>query len=107
MTTPPSRRAEPELVLLRKHAEQLAHGRGERATTGHLLAAIASKEGDAANLLKERRLDTDMLLKAARVATDDGGDAVQRAVHRAKDFAARSPTRETREPGALHLLFAL
>jgi ATP-dependent Clp protease ATP-binding subunit ClpC len=96
--------AEGEVVALRRLAEEMAKGRGERATTGHLLAAIASNTGGAAQLLRERRLDADVLLKAARVLVDDHTDAVSRAVQRARDLAARSPTREA---SAIHLLFAL
>jgi ATP-dependent Clp protease ATP-binding subunit ClpC len=95
---------EPELAALRRLAEDLAKSRNERVTTGHLLAAIASQTGAAADLLKERRLDAEMLLKAARVLTDDDADAVSRAMQRTREFAARSATREA---GALHLLFAL
>ena len=97
-------RSETEVVALRRLAEELARGRRERVTTGHLLAAIASKPGSAADLLKERRLDDEVLLRAARVLTDDADDAVSRALQRARELAARSPTREA---GALHLLFAL
>ena len=82
---------ESDLVALRKVAEEMAKGRGERVTTGHLLAAIASKSGGAADLLKERRLDAEVLLKAARILTDDHADAVARAVQRARELAARSP----------------
>ncbi len=95
---------EPELVALRKLAEDLAGRRGERVTTGHLLAAIASKPSTAADLLRDRRLDAEVLLKAARVVLDDQADAIARAVQRAREFAARSGARE---PGAVHLLFAL
>jgi ATP-dependent Clp protease ATP-binding subunit ClpC len=95
---------EPELASLRKLAENMAKGRSERPTTGHLLAAIASNPGGAAELLRERRLDADVLLKAARVLTDDHTDAVSRAMQRAREIAARSPMRE---PNAMHLLFAL
>jgi ATP-dependent Clp protease ATP-binding subunit ClpC len=82
----------------------MAKGRSERPTTGHLLAAIASRPGGAADLLRERRLDAEVLLKAARVLTDDHTDAVSRAMQRARELAARSPSRE---PNAVHLLFAL
>jgi ATP-dependent Clp protease ATP-binding subunit ClpC len=95
---------ESELATLRKIAEDLAKGRGERVTTGHLLAAIASNAGSAAELLKERRLDADVLLKAARVLTDDHTDAVSRAFQRTRELAARSPSRDA---GGIHLLFAL
>src|SRR5215472_13130386 len=95
---------ESELTALRKLAEDMAKGRSERPTTGHLLAAIASKSGGAADLLRERRLDAEVLLKAARVLTDDHTDAVSRAMQRARELAARSPSREA---NAVHLLFAL
>ncbi|MGO8992584.1 MAG: Clp protease N-terminal domain-containing protein, partial [Polyangiaceae bacterium] len=95
---------ESEVALLRRLADDLAKRRGERATTGHLLAAIASKPSNASDLLKERRLDAEVLLKAARVVTDDARDAIVRAVQRAVDFAARA---QAKEPGAVHLLFAL
>jgi ATP-dependent Clp protease ATP-binding subunit ClpC len=95
---------ETELATLRKLAEDLAKARGERVTTGHLLAAIASNSGGAAELLKERRLDAEVLLKAARVLTDDHPDAVTRAFQRTRDLAARSPSRDAT---GIHLLFAL
>jgi ATP-dependent Clp protease ATP-binding subunit ClpC len=93
-----------ELTAVCKLAEEMAKGRGERVTTGHLLAAIASSSGVAADLLNERRLDPEVLLKAARVLTDDHADAVSRAMQRARELAARSPTRDA---AAIHLLFAL
>lgn len=95
---------EPDLAALRRFAEEMARGRGERATTGHLLAAIAADRGSAAELLRERRLDSEVLLKAARVLGDDHSDAISRAVQRARELAARSPSRGA---GAIHLLFAL
>jgi ATP-dependent Clp protease ATP-binding subunit ClpC len=95
---------ETELAALRKIAEDLAKGRGERVSTGHLLAAIASNAGGAAELLRERRLDAEVLLKAARVLTDDHADAVPRAFQRTRELAARSPSRDAT---GIHLLFAL
>jgi ATP-dependent Clp protease ATP-binding subunit ClpC len=95
---------ESELATLRKVAEDLAKGRGERVTTGHLLAAIATSTGGAAELLRERRLDAEVLLKAARVLTDDHADAVSRAMQRTRELAARSPSRDA---SGIHLLFAL
>ncbi|HZU82371.1 MAG TPA: hypothetical protein VE987_05625, partial [Polyangiaceae bacterium] len=56
-----------ELTAVCKMAEEMAKGRGERVTTGHLLAAIAASSGAAAELLVERRLGAEVLLKAARV----------------------------------------
>ncbi len=95
---------ESEVALLRRLAEDLAKRRGEQATTGHLLAAIASKPSPAAELLRERRLDAEVLLKAARVVTDDARDGLSRAMQRAIEFASRS---QARDAGAVHLLFAL
>ncbi len=101
---------EPELVALRKLAEDLASRRKERLSTCHLLAAIAARPSSAGDLLAEKRLGTEVLLKAARVLLDDEKDAVARAVQRARELAARIPSgeRDARlEPIALHLLFAL
>ncbi len=97
-------RSEAELLALRKLAEQLAQRRNERTTTGHLLAAIASGPSMAADLLHERRLDEDVLLRAARVLVDDQPDAINRSVQRAREFCSRA---QATQPGALHLLFAL
>ena len=93
-----------DLAALRKLADEMARGRSERVTTGHVLAAIASTSGSAADLLKERRLDAEVLLKAARILGDDDENAVARALQRARELAARSPTREAT---AIHLLFSL
>ncbi|MEO6575350.1 MAG: Clp protease N-terminal domain-containing protein, partial [Polyangiaceae bacterium] len=93
------------MLFVRKLAEELAQRKNERTTTGHLLAAIASRPSVAADLLKERRLDVEVLLKAARVVVqDDASDAILRAIQHAREFAARSAIREA---GSLHLLFAL
>ncbi|HEX8792596.1 MAG TPA: ATP-dependent Clp protease ATP-binding subunit [Polyangiaceae bacterium] len=93
-----------DLAGLRKLAEEMAKARNERPTTGHLLAAIASTSGGAADLLKKRHLEPEMLLKAARFFEDDDGKAVGRALQRARELAARSPMRD---PSAIHLLYAL
>src|SRR5579864_2986945 len=81
---------EQELVALRKLAEDLASQRGQKPTTTHLLAALASGRDDAAQLLLERRLDPDVLLRAARVTLDDAADAIGRAVQRARELAGRA-----------------
>src|SRR4029079_9734396 len=65
-------RKEHELVHLRRLAEELASGRKERVTSAHLLAAIASRESPASELLAERSLSAERLLRAARASTDDG-----------------------------------
>jgi ATP-dependent Clp protease ATP-binding subunit ClpA len=85
-------------------AEELAHSRKERTTSGHLLAAIVSHPSQAAELLLERKLGADVLLKAARATTDEEPDPLARAVQRAREIAARTGTSS---PGAIHLLLAL
>jgi ATP-dependent Clp protease ATP-binding subunit ClpC len=95
---------EPDLLVLRRLAEELAHGRKERTTSGHLLAAIVSHPSQAAELLLERRLGADVLLKAARATTDEELEPLTRAVQRARELAARMGTAS---PGPIHLLLAL
>jgi ATP-dependent Clp protease ATP-binding subunit ClpC len=95
---------EPDLLVLRRLAEELAQSRKERATSSHLLAAIVSHPSQAAELLLERKLGADILLKAARATTDEEPDPLARAVQRARELAARMGTVG---PGALHLLLAL
>lgn len=102
--TLPDLRTEPELVALRRIAEHLAATRRERVTTAHLLAAIASETSVASELLAERRLNAEQLLRAARTASDDEQDALHRAEQRARDLASRM---RGPEPSALHLLVAL
>jgi ATP-dependent Clp protease ATP-binding subunit ClpC len=99
-----SARVESELLALRKLAEELAHGRKERVTSAHLLAAIAARPGLAADLLRSRKLGQESLLRAARAATDEIEDPVRRAIGRAREAAARMGGAE---PTALHLLWAL
>ena len=97
-------RKEPELVALRKLAEQLAGARKERVTSAHLIAAIASRESPAADLLAERALNGERLLRAARASTDDEADPLRRAVERAREIGARMGAPE---PVGVHLLIAL
>jgi ATP-dependent Clp protease ATP-binding subunit ClpC len=97
-------RSEPDLLGLRKLAEELAKSRKERLTSGHLLAAIASRPSPAQELLLDRKLGADTLLKAARATTDEEPDPVVRAVQRARELAARMGCSV---PGSLHLLLSL
>ncbi|UQA60358.1 AAA family ATPase [Polyangium aurulentum] len=97
-------RSQAELVILRKLAQDLAAARKERPTSVHLLAAIASREGQAGELLRERRLDADALLKAGRSFDEDTPDPLARAAVAARELGKRAPLGE---PNALHLLLAL
>ncbi|WP_437656269.1 AAA family ATPase [Sorangium sp. So ce1182] len=101
MTSP---RSHAELVTLRKLAQDLAAQRKERLSSVHLLAAIALRGGPAADLLRDRRLDDEALLKATRSVDDEGPDPIGRAMGGARDVAKRATAKE---PAALHLLLAL
>jgi len=101
MTSP---RSHAELVTLRKLAQDLATRRKERLSSVHLLAAIASKDGPAGDLLRDRRLDEEAVLKASRSVDDEGPDPIGRAMGAAREVAKRATTKE---PSALHLLLAL
>jgi ATP-dependent Clp protease ATP-binding subunit ClpC len=96
--------SERELSALRKLAEELAQSRKETATSAHLLAAVASKPGAASDLLTDRQLTVQGLLRAARSAAEDKSDPIARALDRARHVAVRMGAQE---PAALHLLLAL
>ncbi len=97
-------RPQPQLIALKKLAEELAGTRKERVTSAHLLAAIASRDSAARDLLRDRQLTAEQLLRAARASTDDIPDPIKRAHARARDVASRMGAREA---GAEHLLVAL
>ncbi len=97
---------DPDLGELRRIAEETARERGQKPTTTHLLAAIASGRDDAAQLLLERRLDPEVILRAARVTTDDAVDGVARAIQKAREVAGRTGAGRT-DARSIHVLFAL
>jgi ATP-dependent Clp protease ATP-binding subunit ClpC len=97
-------RSQAELVTLRKHAQEIAAIRNERMTTVHLLAAIAAGAGPAADMLRDRRLDEEALLKASRSFDDEGPDPIGRVFAASRQVGTRAPTAE---PTSLHLLLAL
>jgi ATP-dependent Clp protease ATP-binding subunit ClpC len=99
-----SARIQPELVALRKLAEELAGRRRERVTSAHLLAAIASRPGAVADLLEERKLGPETLLRAARASSDELENPLKWALTRAREVASRMGAPD---PGAAHLLVAL
>jgi ATP-dependent Clp protease ATP-binding subunit ClpC len=106
-----SARSQAEIVTLRKLAQQIADGRKERMTTVHLLAAIASGETPAAELLRDRKLDVDVLLKASRSFDDEGADPISRVFAAARSLSVRvdprTGARPQTEPASVHLLLAL
>jgi ATP-dependent Clp protease ATP-binding subunit ClpC len=82
--------AETDLVRLRKLARETARGRGEQATTVHLLAAVWELGGPARELLDARKLDAAALLKAARSFDEEIGDALGEALGAARVVARRA-----------------
>lgn len=97
-------RSNAEMSALRKLAQELAAQRKERVSSVHLLAVLASEAGSAGELLRDRRLDRDGLLKACRSYDDEGADAIGKAIAAAREIARRSVSGETT---ALHVLLAL
>ncbi|HVY31175.1 MAG TPA: ATP-dependent Clp protease ATP-binding subunit [Polyangiaceae bacterium] len=97
--------SEPELRELRKLAEELARRLGERASTAHLLAAIAAEPSSTSELLRERRIVADDVLRTARgLAGDELAEPIASALTRAKEIGARMGTSA---PSSPHLLLAL
>jgi ATP-dependent Clp protease ATP-binding subunit ClpC len=97
--------SEPELRDLRKLAEELARRLGERVSTAHLLAALVSEPSSTSELLRERRLSADDVLRTARgLAGDELAEPVASALTRAKEIGARMGTNV---PASPHLLLAL
>ncbi len=99
-------RRDPDLAELRHIAEDLARERNQKPTTTHLLAALAGGKDDAAQLLLERRLDPEVILRAARVTTDDAADGLSRAIQKAREVAGRTGAGRN-EARSIHVLFAL
>jgi ATP-dependent Clp protease ATP-binding subunit ClpC len=97
--------SEPELRELRKLAEELARRLGERVSTAHLLAALVAEPSSTAELLRERRLSADDVLRTARgLAGDELAEPIASALTRAKEIGARMGTNV---PASPHLLLAL
>ena len=105
---------------------ELAAQRRERATTVHLLAAVAERPGPAGDLLRQRGLERETILKAGRTFDEDSADGTNRVLTAAREVARRargtvstdhgergaariSPDSKLVhvEPSALHVLVAL
>jgi len=99
-----SARIEPELNALKQLAEDLAGRQKDRLTSAHLLAAIAARPSPAAQLLHERKLSLDEVLRLGRSVPDDFSDSVRQLLSKAHAIGARmGKTRASAE----HLLIAL
>ncbi len=97
--------SEPELRELRKLAEELARRLGEKVSTAHLLAALVAEPSSTSELLLERRISADDVLRTARgLAGDELAEPIASALTRAKEIGARMGTNLAASP---HLLLAL
>jgi ATP-dependent Clp protease ATP-binding subunit ClpC len=96
--------SEPELRDLRKRADELARRLGERVSTAHLLAAVVAEPSATSDLLRERRLEADDILRAGRGVSDEAAEPIASALTRAKEIATRMGTNVASSP---HLLLAL
>jgi ATP-dependent Clp protease ATP-binding subunit ClpC len=86
-------------------AEELARRLGERASTAHLLAAITAEPSSTAELLRERRILPEDILRTARgLSGDELAEPIAAALTRAKEIATRMGTTVASSP---HLLLAL
>ncbi|HEY6081189.1 MAG TPA: ATP-dependent Clp protease ATP-binding subunit [Polyangiaceae bacterium] len=97
--------SEPELRDLRKLAEELARRSAERLSTAHLLAALAAEPSSTAELLRERRLSSEEILRGAKsLAGDELAEPIASALARAREIGTRMGTNA---PSSPHLLLAL
>ena len=110
---PRSTSAATDLGALRREAEAVAKDRGERSTTTHVLYALATREGLPGELLAERRISRETLLKALRIAVDDDASdkspPIDRLFARARDLASRTrvPNRSGSDVEGSHVLLAI
>jgi ATP-dependent Clp protease ATP-binding subunit ClpC len=99
-----SSRIEPELNDLRRLAEDFAHRHKDKPTSAYLLAAVAARPGPVAQLLSERKLGLDEVLRLARGVPDESPDSFRDLLTRAHQVAARmGKTRASAE----HVLVSL
>jgi ATP-dependent Clp protease ATP-binding subunit ClpC len=97
-------RFESELALVKRMADELAQQQKERTSSAHLLAAIAARPNPACDLLRERKLGIEELLRAARGVEEELDDPIQACLQRARDIAGRMGDSDA---AAVHLLVAL
>src|SRR6185369_5587494 len=97
-------RFESELALVKRIADELAQKHKERASSAHLLAAIAARPSPASDLLRERKLGVEELLRAARGMEEELEDPLKACLQRAREIAGRMGDGDA---AAVHLLVAL
>jgi ATP-dependent Clp protease ATP-binding subunit ClpC len=97
-------RFESELALVKRIADELAQKQKERASSAHLLAAIAARPSPASDLLRERKLGVEELLRAARGVDEELEEPLKACLQRAREIAGRMGDGDA---AAVHLLVAL
>jgi ATP-dependent Clp protease ATP-binding subunit ClpC len=97
-------RFESELALVKRIADELAQQQKERVSSAHLLAAIAARPSPACDLLRERKLGVEELLRAARGIEEELEDPLKACLQRAREIASRMGDGDA---AAVHLLVAL
>jgi ATP-dependent Clp protease ATP-binding subunit ClpC len=97
-------RFESELALVKRIADELAQQQKERVSSAHLLAAIAARPSPACDLLRERKLGVEELLRAARGVEEELEDPIKACLQRAREIAGRMGDGDA---AAVHLLVAL
>jgi len=99
-----SGRVEPELHALREVAGELAKQNKEAPGTGHLLAAIARQSSAVSDLLNERRITAEDVLRLSRGEADTFPEPIRTSLQRAHEIAVRMGFPQAT---ATHLLVAL
>ncbi len=97
-------RFESELALMKRIADELAQQKKERTTSAHLLAALAARPGPACDLLRERKLGVDELLRLGRAHEEELDEPVKSSLQRAREIAGRMGESDA---SAVHVLVAL
>jgi ATP-dependent Clp protease ATP-binding subunit ClpC len=97
-------RFESELALVKRIADEFALQKKERTTSAHLLAALAARPGAACDLLRERKLGVDELLRLGRALEEELEEPVKSSLQRAREIAGRMGESDA---SAVHLLVAL
>lgn len=97
-------RFESELALVKRIADELAQQQKDRTSSAHLLAAIAARPSPACDLLRERKLGVEELLRAARGVDEELEDPIKACLQRAREIAGRMGDSDA---AAVHLLVAL
>ena len=97
-------RFESELALVKRIADELAQQQKERVSSAHLLAAIAARPSPASDLLRERKLGVEELMRGARGIEEELEDPIKACLQRAREIAGRMGDGDA---AAVHLLVAL